>query len=316
MPREFMKALFLTVRVLSLILSLELLVYSLIIVPGIKVWGATEAEQIMMMAGDSDQRVIMSTRAINISAPKELVWRWLMQLGADRGGFFSYSQVEQALGYQTSYPDLTEPKFSDFVRGDTVRGSNDESLSVIPYNFDVLYIAPESTFVLDNWGTFLLARVDENRTRLVIRTQEPKSTTLVGLFKQHLALPFHFIMERRLLYGIKIQAEGVNELGFSQKRDLFWMGGLIVSWGLIFILMLLLNRVMMRILVPSVLGVLWLSVVFLMPPLPLYSLALSAILGLVFITHVSWNKKQAVRPSPQISQYKMLGKVDNMDDGV
>jgi len=268
-------------------------------VPVIKVWGATEAEQVMLMAGDSDQAVIMSTRAINISAPKEVVWAWLMQLGADRGGFYSYYQVEQALGYTTRYPDLTEARFEDFVQGDTVRGSVDDSLSVIPYNFDVLYIAPESTFVLENWGTFLLTRVDDIRTRLVIRTQEVRSAALNKIFKQHLALPFHFIMERRLMYGIKIQAEEVNELGFSQNRDLLWMGGLIVSWGLIFILMLLLNRVMMRIFVPSVMGALWLSVVFLMPPQPPYSVALSVIVGLLLITHVSWNKKQAFRHIPQ-----------------
>src|SRR5690606_41597954 len=59
-------------------------------------WGATEEEARRPLPGDellhdADDQV---TRAITIQAPAEEVWRWLVQIGADRGGFYSYDVLE------------------------------------------------------------------------------------------------------------------------------------------------------------------------------------------------------------------------------
>ena len=40
-----------------------------------------------------------------------------------------------------------------------MRGSIDEQRSIVPYNFRVLYMQPEDAFVLENWGTFLLKKI-------------------------------------------------------------------------------------------------------------------------------------------------------------
>ena len=82
------------------------------------------------------------------------------QLGADRGGFYSYDFIERAMGYKTRHQDLVKPEFKDIKVGNLVRGSIDEKSSLIPYNFRVLYVQPEETFVLDKWGTFLVEAVN------------------------------------------------------------------------------------------------------------------------------------------------------------
>ena len=38
------------------------------------------------------------THAIEIAAPAEEVWRWVAQIGADRGGFYSYTWLENLVG--------------------------------------------------------------------------------------------------------------------------------------------------------------------------------------------------------------------------
>src|SRR5690349_17248569 len=64
--------------------------------PWLMTWGATTAEQRMTLPGDSfvPSPAAESTRAHPINAPAGEVWRWLIQLGQDRGGFYSYDWLE------------------------------------------------------------------------------------------------------------------------------------------------------------------------------------------------------------------------------
>jgi hypothetical protein len=40
----------------------------------------------------------MSSPARTVNAPAEQVWRWLVQIGQDRGGVYSYQRLENLLG--------------------------------------------------------------------------------------------------------------------------------------------------------------------------------------------------------------------------
>lgn len=272
-----------TFLIIAFILVLEILFYSAFIKPVITEWGATQDEQVMSMAGDSDEVVITSTRAIDIDAPQEVVWRWLMQLGADRAGFFSYEFIESALGYYTTYPDMEKPRFDDLKPGDLVRGSNNESDSVILYNFPVLLVEPQKTFVVDNWGSFLLES-NGDKTRLIIRTQEKKSEELSALMAFHLAIPMHFIMERRMMFGFKMKAEQDSDLSYSRLKDMIWFASVVVSWFLIVSLPFLLRGTYHRVITTFTIGAAWLVVLFILPPMPIYPsiLLLMTILLMVY----------------------------------
>ena len=59
-------------------------------------WGATDDEVVRPMPGDQlvDNPMYVTTRAITVAAPAAAVWPWLVQLGQNRGGFYSYDFFE------------------------------------------------------------------------------------------------------------------------------------------------------------------------------------------------------------------------------
>ena len=59
--------------------------------------------------------------------------------------------------------------------------------------------------VLEDWGAFVLEPVGDKSTRLIARTRGRGSPTMNAITWE---LP-HFIMERRMLLGIKKRAEGL-----------------------------------------------------------------------------------------------------------
>lgn len=263
-----------SILIIIFIAFLQLAIYDLFLKPIIATWGASEKEVSMPMAGDDKALTVTSTRAISINASKSEVWKWLVQLGADRGGFYSYEFIERAMGYKTRHQDLIKPEFKEIVVGDLVRGSIDEKSSIIPYNFRVLYVRPEETFVLDKWGTFLLKEVNSKQTHLIIRTQEVDGSNLWLKATQYIEFPLHFIMERRMLMGIKARVEAGENLQLSHSADIFWFLGIVLSGLLVCFLVFIGCGITQSIIVPSVFSSCWLMTLLLFNPMPLYSIGL------------------------------------------
>src|SRR3954470_10004925 len=64
-------------------------------------WGATDKEASARLPGDEllEHADGVSTRAIDIDAPRAAVWPWLAQMGpAPRGGAYTYDWIENLLG--------------------------------------------------------------------------------------------------------------------------------------------------------------------------------------------------------------------------
>jgi hypothetical protein len=61
--------------------------------------------------------------------------------------------------------------------------------------------------VLEGWGEFVLQPVDLNTTRLLIRTHRSKQSPLMKALSFFIIGPAHFVMERRMLLGIRQRAE-------------------------------------------------------------------------------------------------------------
>lgn len=161
-----------------------------------------------------------------------------------------------------------------------VRGSIDEKRSIIPYNFRVTYVKPEDTFVLENWGTFLLESVNNQQTRLIIRTQERESSNYRLRAGQYVGVPLHFIMERRTLMGIKARVENVQ---LSPSTDIAWFAGIVLSALLVYVLIFIGRGLIQSIIIPSVFSICWLCVLLLFNPIPLYSIGLLLIVcGYIF----------------------------------
>lgn len=189
-------------------------------------WGATAQEAAGPLPGDELVRVprMQSTRAVTINAPASDVWPWLVQLGAGRGGMYSYDVLENAAGLGMVSADRILPEFQQLDVGDSVplgRGlaipvRRLEAGSVLglggtmdprtggPVPSGAAAGGPRLQF---GW-TFVLQPLGARTTRLLSRTRYDYAPLPLGLVLRPALEPLQFLMERRMLLGIKSRAEG------------------------------------------------------------------------------------------------------------
>src|SRR5215831_14410501 len=90
--------------------------------PWLYTWGARPDEIGAELPGDDlvEPNAPQTTRAVTIDAPVEAVWPWLAQIGEDRGGFYSYSVLERAIGAEIHNAERIHPEWQQLRVGDTV----------------------------------------------------------------------------------------------------------------------------------------------------------------------------------------------------
>jgi hypothetical protein len=267
--------------ILTFIISLQIIVYAIFLRPIILTWGASENEVKMPLVGDSLAPYIISTRAITINTPISEVWKWLVQLGADRGGFFSYSFIEKALGYERRNGDI-EPEFQDMKVGRIIPASLDESKSLIKYNFPVIAVEPGQSFVLKGWGAFVLKKINSKQTRLIVRTLGWELPNLKNIVGDFIWTPLHYIMERRMLMGFKAQAEAGAGVRLSSTSDNLWLLGVFLS-GIGIAIMAFIGRDIQCTLLSAVYGIIWLWPLLIFDPRPKYSLILLLVVAVTTV---------------------------------
>ncbi len=260
---------------LALIIGLQVIVYAVFLRPLILTWGASKDEARMPLVGDDLAPHIASTRAISINAPISDVWKWVIQLGADRGGFFSYSFIEKILGYGQRDADST-PEFQDMEVGRIIPGSIDESKSVIKYNFPVVAVEAGKSFVLKEWGAFVLREINSKQTRLIVRTHGQELPNLMSRIGDFIGTPLHYIMERRMLMGFKARAEAGAGVRPSSISDTMWLLGVFLS-GVGIVVTALVGGGIPGMLLSGVYATGWLLVLLIFDPHPKYSMTLLAI---------------------------------------
>lgn len=199
--------------------------YVLALRPRLLHWGATAQEAADPLPGDELVRTprMQSTRAVTIKAPAADVWPWLVQLGAGRGGMYSYDFLENAVGLGMHSADRVLPEYQQLGVGDAiplgpdagipVRRVEAESVLALGGTMDPRTgrISPGGMVSgprIEVGWTFVLKPVDGRTTRLVSRTRYNYSPLAIGLLLRPALEPLQFIMERRMLLGIKSRAEG------------------------------------------------------------------------------------------------------------
>jgi hypothetical protein len=272
--------------IILFIIFLQFIIGIVFIKPYISTWGSAESEVSMPMPGDHLAPFISSTRSITINASISQVWDWLIQIGADRGGFYSYMFIEKPLGYVYRTHHRIEPEFKDMKVGHIVRTSIDQSKSVIKYIFPVIAVDPGKYFVLKNWGCFLLNEINPKQTRLIIRTHGQTLPT----WRYQLEMPLHYLMERRMLIGIKARAEAGPGKPFSSTKDIMWFLGICLSFLSIIVLLTFCNSIKVELLT-ILYAILWLLTLFIFDPIPMYSVPLLIIL----IFNLAWFFKKRKR---------------------
>jgi hypothetical protein len=188
-------------------------------------WGATRDELKRAWPGDelTPRRNGEATRAITIHASAPEVWAWIVQIGQDRGGFYSYTWLENLFGCKMHNADRINPTFQSRAVGDTVWLTPKERYGgqartivaeLIPSRAMIL-ASPRDTEAIaktgrapnGTWG-LVLDPIDAHTTRLVVCTRSGEDQGLRATLIAWLVFdPAHFIMERKMMLGIKQRAE-------------------------------------------------------------------------------------------------------------
>lgn len=185
-----------------------LTLYLLAVRPRLLRWGASDDEARRECPGDqavSDPHTV-STRAVTIRARPRQIWPWLAQMGAGRGGLYSYDWLDRLFGY-TGAPSSDDilPEFQDLAVGDVIPLGKGPSWPVIVADRnEALVVEPVTGAVSWAW---ILNVLDASTTRLISRVRLRLGHQLLLLaFAPAVDLPW-FLMERKMLRGIKRRAE-------------------------------------------------------------------------------------------------------------
>lgn len=188
----------------ALAIAVVLAGYRLVLSPWHSTWGATRAEADARLPGDELVPAGASTtRAIAIDAPPDAVWPWLVQIGFGRAGWYSYDRLDND-GVRSATEVID--RFQDLAVGDRIPMTPE-------LGFVVRTIEPPATLVSlsddasTSWVLHLDA-VEGGACRLLSRFRSPRPSGLAGLIWAAIAGPGAFIMERRMLIGIRSRAEG------------------------------------------------------------------------------------------------------------
>jgi len=175
-------------------------------------WGTTPSDLSRVMAGDGliGDPTYSGTMAVIVNARPDDIWPWLVQMGYQRGGLYSYDWLDRLFGF-LDRPSATciLPEFQHLAVGDEIplgRGPG----------WPVAVMEARRALVLDmrNMGgidwvwQFGLYPIDEKRTRLVSRSRVRSRTVWAWLLTSAIE-PAGFVMTRRMLLGLKQRAEAL-----------------------------------------------------------------------------------------------------------
>jgi hypothetical protein len=191
--------------------------YTYVVRPWYLHWGASAEDRTRPILGDDAWigGVVSGTRAVTVQAPPEKVWPWLVQIGQDRAGFYSYSWLENLVfaDIHNTFelrPEWQGREVKDFVR--SVKPGYFFGLLKEKEDFTgwkVPFVAPGQAMTLKNWGTFALEPFGAGETRFLARSRGVPLPGVIGrLFDFWLLNPAHFIMEKKMMTEIKRLAEG------------------------------------------------------------------------------------------------------------
>jgi uncharacterized protein YndB with AHSA1/START domain len=199
--------------------------YALLVRPRMLRWGATNEEVDRAYPGadliPDGQR--SATMAVTIEAPPARVWPWLVQMGADRGGWYSWDRLDN---WGRSSTERIHSEWQRISVGDRFAGTPDGSqswevaalepqrflglrmsLDLRGHRFDPGAGSRPRSYTDSLWG-FLLEELPGGRTRLVVSgywALRPRGLQPIISFL--FLEPWHWIMQTRQFANLKRRAE-------------------------------------------------------------------------------------------------------------
>ena len=189
-------------------------------------WRATRNEREEVLPGDELIPEVQncSTHAITIHARVEEVWPWLIQMGCNRGGYYSYDWLDNG---DTPSASTIVREFQWTRVGDILPSRPGST-----YGFEVLRLEPPrvmllgaylragdianlpwnepppSAYIRSTWG-FVLRDTPEG-TRLIVRTRGIVHPWWFRLLTNMFFVPAHVVMQRKQLLSLRDRVEHMH----------------------------------------------------------------------------------------------------------
>jgi hypothetical protein len=202
----FLRALFIFFRSWIIAIIALLILYFAWLREWQMTWGATEEEVSRYMAGDEllEDSDLNATRAVEIEAPPEKVWPWLVQMGWKKAGLYSFGRLDN--GGMPSAEHII-PEHQNLKVGDSIL----PSLKVIEMepNKSMLWVFQKRAGPWQgatwSWGLY---KTDSGHTRLVARLRQHYTfDSLPEIINWAVVDPMEIFMMRTTLLGIKRRVE-------------------------------------------------------------------------------------------------------------
>jgi hypothetical protein len=154
---------------------------------------------------------VVANRAVKIDAPASGIWPWLVQMGPGRGGAYTYDWIENLFGLGMHSADTIHPEWQQLRLEDTP--SVPPGREAGPHAMRVRVLDPERALVTASedgtwvWGFYLFP--EDGGTRLLSRNAIKTGSSLGAKIGMALMSPASWVMERKMLLGIKERAESL-----------------------------------------------------------------------------------------------------------
>ena len=188
-------------------------------------WGAVDEELRQPIPGDElvPHPKAQMTLAVTVQAPAAKIWPWFVQLGCQRGGWYSYDLLDNG---GSPSADRIIPEYQQLDIGDIVKampkGDFGFPVAIIEQNRQLTLAGTTNTDTgeeadpndpdLDTYfsgnQTFLLNEGDDGLTRLIFRMRIDWNPSPIGtIVNKGFFEPISFVMARKTLLNIKERAE-------------------------------------------------------------------------------------------------------------
>lgn len=195
-------------------------------------WGATATEHRRAWPGDDlvPRPRWQYLNGIGIAAPPEQVWPWVAQVGQGRGGFYSFERLENLVGCRIRNADRILAEHQSVARGDGIRLARaappltvavaETGRTLVLLGGDLRGDPAAEDEVKVSWGFFVEA-AEGGRSRLLSRYRVTYGRGLAPalLYGPWATGPIAFVMQRKMLRGIRARAERAARPGRRGLRD-------------------------------------------------------------------------------------------------
>jgi hypothetical protein len=178
-------------------------------------WGSTRDERKRSYAGDPIviHPETITTIAITINKPPAAIWPWIAQMGLNKGGFYSYTWLENIFGCKLHNADVIHPEWQNVKQGDIEPVCDAAAKKNMP-GWTVAFLTKNEVFVYkissdSSWTMgYYIDSIDAGHSRLITRMRynAPKTSWEYILDKAWLEWA-HCIMQRGSIKGIKRRSE-------------------------------------------------------------------------------------------------------------